>query len=82
MKVIKYTVYVTDFDDYGADNYKIEMEQSHAGSKVFLEGEADIGEWDDNHELNLTSSGKKVYEKYFTTLGLPNHGQEINLKFP
>jgi hypothetical protein len=67
MKIIKYTVYVKDFEDYGSDSYKILMEQhGHlAGPKVIIEGEAEIGEWDDNHELNFTASGKETYEKYF-----------------
>ena len=67
MNCVKYTVYIIDFEDYGAEEYKVVMEQHRhlSGATVFIEGIADIGEWDDYHELNLATTTRKQYEGYF-----------------
>lgn len=73
MKVHKFTVYAMDLngecgrDEEGViDSMKWELRnQRYFHSKVVHEGSADIGEWDDDHPLNLTSSTKEDFENYF-----------------
>jgi len=64
----KFTVYVTCIHDTIPaeevkellnDNPYLDMVE------VFFEGTANVGEWDDDHILNWTSSGREEYEKFF-----------------
>ncbi len=69
MKVIKLTVYIKDFEDYGSEEYKYLIEEHrHLPAKVFIDEEADIGEWHDDHELNFSNASKEKYNKYFKPL--------------
>ncbi len=65
MMVYKYEVYVVDFEDYGSENYEILMDQARGldAMGIFKTGEIDIGEWNDDHDLN--GGSKEVFEKYF-----------------
>ncbi len=65
MMVYKYEVYVVDFEDYGSENYEILIDQTKGldAMGVFKTGEIDIGEWDDDHDLN--GGSREVFEKYF-----------------
>lgn len=65
MKVHKYTLYVFDFEDYGVEEYKILIDYTiDRANAIFHEGTAEIGEWDDDHELNQTDD-QMTFEKYF-----------------
>jgi len=66
MKLLKYTVYILDFENYGPEEYKTIMEQHrHLEAQVFIEGEANIGEWNDDIDINQNKATKENYENYF-----------------
>ena len=56
MKAYKIEILVLDFEDYGSEEYVIELEQNrHLNAKVLKRSSIDIGEWDDDHPLNQNS---------------------------
>ena len=67
MKLLKYTVYILDFEDYGPEEYKTVIEQHRhlPGAQVFIEDETDIGEWDDDIDINQNKATRENYENYF-----------------
>lgn len=66
MKAYKYEVIVIDFENYGSECYKCEIEQSEyiRGSVISVQ-EADIGEWSDDHILNKTNTPYHEKMKFF-----------------
>jgi uncharacterized protein YdeI (BOF family) len=67
MKFHKLEVYVFDFEE--GDNIKdiiVEIEQNrHFNMEVKAHQTVDIGEWDDDHELNLTRTSLEQFRAYF-----------------
>jgi len=68
MKVHKFTVYVTDFENFGYEEYQTVINQHRhlPAAEAFFEGfiEIDEDEYDD-HELNSIASDRITYDKYF-----------------
>ena len=66
MDIIKYTVYIPDFEGYGEEEYKTVIKQNEFLSipSVFINGKVSIddGTWDD-HELN--GADEVTFKKYF-----------------
>ena len=62
----KLEVYVIDFENSGLDDVRVSLEQNRYFSvNVMSADTADIGEWDDDHVLNKTSTGIETYRSYF-----------------
>mgnify|MGYP001282590115 CR=1 FL=1 len=70
MKAHKIELVVVDFEDYGIDNFLINVKQSSDNYlvKKILAKTVDIGEWDDDHPLNQQDVSKSVVMKYFKGL--------------
>lgn len=67
MKVHKFTVFVFDFEDYGHKEFENAMDclSNLGASRIFFNGSAEVGEWEDDHELNKAGSNQLTFEKYF-----------------
>lgn len=66
MKMHKFEVYVLDSENLGADNIVSELDQNRYFSVVVKAQETtDIGEWSDDHELNMSSTSLERYRSYF-----------------
>ena len=66
MKMHKIEVYVIDFEDSGVEECMNLIEENQdIMCKVVHTETIDIGEWNDDHELNQNSSGPEIYRKYF-----------------
>lgn len=66
MKIYKVEVFIIDFDELGPDEIKSTLENTKypnrcMSPKVGLIEEKEIGEWDDNHELNKSSTDTAEY---------------------
>jgi hypothetical protein len=63
VKAHKIEVYVVDFEGYGSDEYVnvIEGNRYLRGARVGTVQTIDIGEWDDDHPLNLCSTDPGEY---------------------
>jgi len=60
-------VYVIDHENMGLESIKDEIENGskYINPNVMAAGEADIGEWEDDHILNKSATPVSVYRKYF-----------------
>jgi hypothetical protein len=66
MKLHKIEVYVFDFEDMGIDSCLDEIKNmKYLITRSFDQGTADIGEWDDDHELNSSKSDIETFRKHF-----------------
>lgn len=65
MKVYKYTAYYFDFEDFGKSIFNNILDKSNICARIFYEGEAEIGDWSDDHELNYFKSDQLTFDKYF-----------------
>jgi len=66
MKLIKLEVYVLDFEGYGVDGAQLAIEQDcdmHA--RVVDSAEVDIGEWSDDHPLNMRAATADDFRAHF-----------------
>jgi hypothetical protein len=68
MKMHKFEVFVIDFDDLGVEACKQEVERSRDMSiRALSQDTADIGPWDDSHELNSFKTPVERFNSYFAT---------------
>jgi len=68
MKAYKLEVLIIDHSGYGSDEYKTMIENhAYLGTVMNVE-EADIGEWRDDHPLNLHTEMNAEYESLFEKL--------------
>lgn len=65
MEVHKFTVYALDFEGYGAKEIERSFDHGSLSARVFYNGSADIGKWEDDHELNKAGSTQLTFDKYF-----------------
>lgn len=70
MKAYKVEVLVIDHDGIGAEDIRYHLEETRypnrcMGPKVMQVTEVDIGEWHDEHPLNLFAEWKDEYERLF-----------------
>lgn len=70
MKAYKVEILIIDFDQVGAEDIKLLMEQVKypnycLSPRVMNIKEADIGEWDDNHLLNHHDTMQAEYNRIF-----------------
>ena len=70
MKVYKVTLVVIDLDDVGGDEIQSVLENTRypnrcIAPKVLGVEERDIGEWSDDHPLNLPSTMQAELERLF-----------------
>ena len=68
MKIHKYIVYAMDHDDYGPEEYSILIEQiKNMFLTSFYIDTAEIGEWDDEIDINQCGRTQETFDKYFET---------------
>lgn len=73
MKAYKVELLIIDFDEMGEESIKETIENQKypnyciSPSVMYIHGK-DIGEWDDNHLLNKSSTSEKYYNNLFNTL--------------
>ena len=73
MNVHKVVLTIIDFDDVGADEIKVVIENQHYPNRcispdvVNIET-VDIGEWDDDHPLNNRKTSKAEWHRLFPSL--------------
>ena len=70
MKAYRLEVFVIDFDDIGIDAIRFELENARFGNRCIepeVKGveERDIGEWGDDHPLNMIETADEEYERLF-----------------
>lgn len=66
MNLIKIVMYVVDFDNIGANDIKTIIDNNrYIHLFRFNSVVKDIGDWDDNHKLNLKDTSIKEFEEYF-----------------
>jgi hypothetical protein len=67
MKVYRVELLVLDFENSGKESITIDLEQSGASPYVqVMEIESkDIGEWSDDHPLNISGQQKEEYNRLF-----------------
>ena len=66
MKAYKLEIIVIDFQNYGPDEIIHSLDcLRNFNVDVVSTREADIGEWDDSHPLNLTSTSSQEKLVYF-----------------
>lgn len=66
MKAIKLTVLVLDFEDYGEENAKDNIESMKYLMASVVDSESvDIGEWDDDHPLNNSDTSEAEFNRLF-----------------
>jgi hypothetical protein len=70
MKAFKVTLLVVDHDELGADGIKQTVESTRypnwcMSPKVMSVEGADIGEWDDSHALNHTTTTPAEFARLF-----------------
>lgn len=66
MKLFKYTVYVLDHENIGQQETEYLLTNvKYLFNSVFFNGEAEIGEWEDDHELNQSGTDQLTFDKYF-----------------
>ena len=62
MKAYKFEVVVIDFESYGEEEIKRQIEDSkYLSTHVKPKGSADIGEWHDDHPLNKSATHEQAY---------------------
>jgi hypothetical protein len=66
MKAYKVEILVVDHDHDGAAQIEYILESVDAFATVMSIREADIGEWSDDHLLNLKSSMKEEFNRLFS----------------
>lgn len=67
MKMHRFEIYVPDFEDSGIDNVLFELDNiPHFMVIPMLAQTADVGAWDDKHELNNRNTPIEEFRKYFT----------------
>jgi hypothetical protein len=68
MKAYKVTVLVIDFENQGADDIKISLENmKYVHASVLSSEAADIGEWSDVHALNHNGTFDAEVARLFPT---------------
>lgn len=72
MKVYRVEVMIIDHDDRGSEEIKVTIENTRYGNdcitpEVVKMDERDIGEWSDEHPLNLTDGWRAAYAALFAT---------------
>ncbi len=70
MKIYKLEVIIIDFDEVGEEDIIDILETTRYPNRCISPNiidvkSADIGEWDDDHELNRINLTKEQYNKYF-----------------
>lgn len=76
MKIHKFEVYVFDFENMGVEACAQEVERSKYASITVKQPEtADIGDWDDSHELNQDGTPVDRFRSYFAALSQPAAAQ-------
>lgn len=66
MKAYKVELIVVDFDGYGPEEFKTNIEQMRYYSPdVIRITECDIGEWSDDHPFNCRSTSSEEKLRYF-----------------
>ena len=66
MKMYKVELYILDFEDSGAQDYVATIAQElNTITKVGEIKTADIGEFNDDHELNFIKTDIETFRKYF-----------------
>lgn len=71
MKLIKLEVYIIDYDEdvNGKEAKEVIEEQRYPNHcihpRVLEYEETDIGEWHDDHPLNMTSADVNLFRSYF-----------------
>jgi hypothetical protein len=72
MKLHKFELYVFDHENYGVGEYVRQLENMrHCPARVKLNATADIGDWDDSHELNQSNASIDRYRSYFEQPAAP-----------
>ena len=70
MKAYKITLSVIDFEGIGRDEIRWLLEDMrHLSLEVMRIAEYDIGEWSDDHPLNIASTASAEYQRIFATKG-------------
>lgn len=72
MKVHKVESYIVDFDDVGEENIKDLIENARFPNRcislnVIKIATKDIGEWNDDHPLNMRSTAEAELKRLFGT---------------
>ena len=66
MKMHKYEIYVIDSENLGPRNFEVELDNiDYFNVRSEYQGTTDIGEWEDSHELNFTTTSISEFRKYF-----------------
>lgn len=66
MKMHRIVTYVFDFEEQPIEDVKAELQQMrHVSLRVGDVQTVDIGEWDDDHELNKTATTNETFDGYF-----------------
>ena len=70
MKAYKIELLIVDHDCVGGDEIKNVLEDTRYPNRCIMPNvmdikEVDIGEWYDEHPLNLTKKMKSAYKQYF-----------------
>jgi hypothetical protein len=70
MNVHKVILRIIDFDDIGADEIKLVLEETHYPNRCISPEVAsietvDIGEWDDDHLLNNYTTAEAEWRRIF-----------------
>ena len=70
MKVMRVEVMIIDFDEVGANGIKSVLESASypnycLSPKVIKVEERDIGEWRDDHPLNIRTTSIQAYQDLF-----------------
>lgn len=78
MKMHKLEVYVMDHEGYGPDSYKIAIENMRDLSmQVKAVETAEIGEWHDKHELNMTDTPVERFRAYMAGASMTKAAFEL-----
>jgi hypothetical protein len=66
MKAYKVEMIIVDFNGYGLEELKLNLESMRFYNPDIIDIlEGDIGEWDDDHPLNYKGTTKEEKLKYF-----------------
>lgn len=66
MKMHKITMYVIDLAEYGEEDLRLTLSQDVSGIVHIADLQTvDIGEFEDEHELNFQAATTEQHEKYF-----------------
>lgn len=82
MKLIKIEAYVVDHDERGPEVVAALLRHCYIGATRVEAQEAEIGEWDDSHILNMNSTTIDEFRKQFQGTATGHPEDEAKLKTP